>query len=655
MDNEQSVLIKTVHQRNLLASYRDSKYENLINRLNTQAGQILKDDMGSQFVGNCARDLAGEVVRNFFNTSDYYITVDQLAERILKFTYEEDYDPLKNNGSIENIRKTVYNYGDMTSSALSEITDELDLNQRKLFEKEEVWNEQKQQYEKKYIDRNLIKKSKENYVESIRNTDGSITDEYTERKGEYITYINGVVSRRQEVDHIQAVATAKYNAKYISNSGVEALKRFYNSPDNFAMMDKIANGSKGDVEVFEKDGRTLTPQNVREEKQNIKQELKNLLGEEPSNSKINEEFARRTKNITHRASPEEYAEAICDRWENAKDEQTRIELCDKGYLNEEGKVPKYLKYKLINNIRHSQNIESKIILENTDYRDVGKDALSITKSSVGRILAGQVIYYAAPPLVYEVRCILKDKKIQLDEALHKIGEAAKRICRYVISHLGETFKNLIFNSIKKFVKTFMDILINMVKETVKKMLKLAKSLLMSVVDAAKIIATPGTSVTQKGDAIFTLFGITLANFVVEVIFEIIEKGLQIPEFLLMPLQVLTSVVCTNLVMLILQKADVFDVRFGFKMKAIKELFENERTAYENEMNIVYNRVDVNEQQLIEKAKADCKEIYCELMEIKNNEDSVRESLQELDKMFAMNINFDGEWQKFICKYDFCKI
>ena len=104
MENQQSILIQAVHERNKLSVYRDKKYEDLIIQLNTRASQIIKDDLGSQFVQNCGRDLAGEVVRTFFDSSDYYITVDQLATRILKFTYEDEYDPLKENGSAENIR-----------------------------------------------------------------------------------------------------------------------------------------------------------------------------------------------------------------------------------------------------------------------------------------------------------------------------------------------------------------------------------------------------------------------------------------------------------------------------------------------------------------------------------------------------------------------
>ena len=43
------------------------------------------------------------------------------------------------------------------------------------------------------------------------------------------------------------MGTAKYNAKYISDEGRAALKAFYNSPDNFAMMDKIANGESSTI------------------------------------------------------------------------------------------------------------------------------------------------------------------------------------------------------------------------------------------------------------------------------------------------------------------------------------------------------------------------------------------------------------------------
>lgn len=53
-----------------------------------------------------------------------------------------------------------------------------------------------------------------------------------------------------EVDHVQAAATATYNSKYLRKGAEDALKQFYNSPDNFQLLSKSANASKGDVRVY---------------------------------------------------------------------------------------------------------------------------------------------------------------------------------------------------------------------------------------------------------------------------------------------------------------------------------------------------------------------------------------------------------------------
>ena len=621
MDNQQSILIQAVHQRNVLSAYRDRKYEALINQLNTQAGQIIKEDLGSQFVRNCGRDLAGEVVRNFFDTSDYYITVDQLATRILKFTYEDEYDPLKDNGSSSSIRQTVYNYNDISSSTLDSITEDLDAHQEQLFTQDRATD-------------SLDMKGKKAYREQQRDESGDLFDELSGKKETKRTIIrNGkeVPVSDLQADHVQAREAARYNAKYVTDKGVEQLRVFWNSADNMQMMHASANTSKGDVRVCQVNGKI---------------EYKNTKDKtyDPSTD------------ITHKATPEQLAQATITQWEKGDIDSPKVQkLIEQGYLvrNEDGSVhvPKSVRTKLESNIRHSQNVESQTILKNTRYGAVGKDALNQTKASMGRILSGQIIYYAAPPLVFEVKCILRDKHITLDDALQRIKDAGRRIGNYIVSKLGDIFKNVVFNSLKKFIKTFMDILINLVKATVKKMLRLAKNLLMAVVDSAKIIATPGTSPAQKADSVFTLFGITITNFVIEILFELLEDGLHIPEFLLMPLQILASVVCSNLVMLVLQKADLFDVRFGFKRKAVQDLFANERAAYEQEMMIATSFVDDSVEQMILQAQSDCRNIYKQLQTIRVEEESVRESLQVLDRMFGMNIDFDDEWKKFVGQYD----
>lgn len=604
MSGNNTSLKEVVLIRQALAEYRDREYLNLIRRLKEKTDVILVDDLGTQFVHNCGRDLAGEVVRNFFDTSDYCITVDQMAMRILNFKYEDEYDPLGDNTEIQ---KSVYNYNDVASSTLDKITSDLDSSQKKLFEKESVWNESKQKNEQKYKDRALMEKGKKDYVESVRNADGSITDEYTGKEGEYSTDKNGNKTRRQEVDHVQSAAAATYNSKLITEKGKEALKEFYNSADNFAMMDKVANASKGDVRVYDKNG----------------------------------------NDITHRASPEQLADAVCERWENVSKNDTKKELTDKGYLNEDGKVPKSVKRELVKNIRYSQNTESKVILNNTDYKAVAKDAGGHVKAGLGKIIAGQIIYYSVPPIVYEMKRIVKEKSTSLEKAIDDLTGAGKRIGNYVFGHLRDVFKNITENSLKKFIKSFMDILIGMVKATVKKLLKVVKSMVLSVVDSVKIITTPGMSGAQKADSVFNLFGVTITNVVIELIFEAIENGAHIPEMLLKPLQIITSVVCTNLTILILQKADLFDVRRGFKLGQIRKVFAEERERYALEMETAEDYADYKVNYLIEKAKAESVEIYNNLMSIDVGKQSVRGDLERINSLFDIDIDFDAEWLKFL--------
>lgn len=612
MNENSSDLSNAVQAQKLMSVYREAEYIKTMQEINRKSSAILNDDLGYQFIANCGRDIAGELVRNFFDTSDYNITVDQLARRMLTFNYGNEFDPLGKNLQLQ---KKVYNYSDnemplkdilsektgfnFPQTTLDEITADNDSAQKKLFEKEEVINKSNQHTEKKYKERTMIKNGKDSYVESRKDANGNVVDEYTGKQGEYITDKNGNRRRRQEVDHVQAVATARYNSEYISENGVQKLREFYNSSDNFKMMDKIANESKGDVKVYDRKG----------------------------------------NDITHRATPEQLTEAVCERWENTKSQATKNELIDKGYLNQDGKVPVSVRKELESNIRHSQNVESKVILQNTEYKKVAKSAGKHTGKAIGKIVAGQIIYYAAPPLIYEIRCILSNRGIGLSNALEKIVSAGKRITGYVVSHLKDIFKNITENILKKFIKSFMDILIDMVKATVEKMLKLAKNLLLSVVDSVKIIASPGATAAQKADSVFNLFGVTITSFVVEVLFSAIEKGLQIPEILLSPLQVLTTIVCTNLTMLVLQQADLFNVRVGFKINNIRNLFEEENSKYNKKIAIAENYADAVINQTLENADREVYEIEENLFKLDPYAQLARGELDKINQIFNIDIDF----------------
>lgn len=592
-----------VKVRQCMVEYQDQIYLNLVQQANTKCKDILQDDLGNQFVQNCSRDIAGEVVRSYFDTSDYYITVDQMAKRIFEFDYNNEYDPIASN---REVRKSVYNYNDYNSSTLSNIIEEIDSNQVKLFNKE-TYTDGSGKEKTRYEDQDMIKKRKDDYAKSKTDDDGNIIDEYTGKDGEYVTDKNGNHKRRQEVEHTQSLNAATYNQKYLKEKGISELKEMLNSDDNFTMMDKSANASKGDVKVYDSKG----------------------------------------NDITHRATPEQLAEAVCKRWETDNG-GTKVEnLKEKGYLNEDGKVPKAVKKKLVDNIRKSQNAESKVILKNADYKAIGKDAANETKNSLGKIISGQLIYYGAPPLFYEVKKALKEKNNGIDDVLNKISRAGKRIGSYLLSKMKQIFNNVAFNSLKKLVKTFMDILINMLKATVKKMMKMAKTIVMSTIDAVKIIANKESSRAEKADAVTNLYAIAITNIVVEVLFELIEKGLKLPEWLLKPLQILTSVVCTNTTILVLQKADLFDVKLGFKINKIRDVFTEANFEYDHQVNSASEYTNETIQMMIQQAREDSIKVYNNLIELNPYQNDATNDLKKVADMFNMKIEFEEEWLKFI--------
>lgn len=611
-------LSQAIDARRRMAEYRDQAYLRLITQLNTQAGEIIKDDLGSQFVANCGRDLAGEVVRTCFNTSDYYLTVDQMLRRILVFSYEDEYDPIAEQkairGSVYNQYEPRFSISARFSSTFEHIVDKMDSQQSKVFEGER--------------DDGAIRKA---YRRERTAKEGVLVDDITGHQEEKQLAFrrdgkNHFVSDLH-ADHVQARNAAKYNAWYMDDEGQDAIAAFINSADNFQMIHASANTSKGDVRVC------LSPTDSSK-----------VVFMNPGDSNYKEEF-----DITHRATPKQLADATCHRLEATSDSGKAEKLKESGWLNEEGKVPMAVRKELEARCRHSQNAESLVILSHTKYTSVAGDALGMTGASVGKILAGQIIYYAAPPLVYEIRGILREKGVTLHNALEKISSAGSRIGEYVLSHLKDICVNVAVNSLKKFVKCFMDILINLVKATVKKLLKMAKSLVMSTVDATRIIATPGTTRAQKADAVCNLYAVTITNCVVDLLFDFLSTAVHIPSLALFPLQILTSVVCSNLVMLILQEADLFDVRYGFKMNAIRELFASEYGTYEEEMIAVQSHTEKEIVLLTDRARQECKEIYFHLQDLDAEEQSVRESLGALNQMFSMNIDFEGEWNQFLGK------
>ena len=607
-----------------LEKYQEELYLTFVRQFNENADTVVKENLGKEFLINCGRDIAGELVRNCFDTSDFYITVDQLAKRILEFTYDNDYDPLTANCNVGEINKNVLNYNDLSSKELENLAKRIDDAQQPLFDPN--------------VDRTkdpLDREGKKNYRESKKDENGDVYDELTGEKGGRSTYSkNGKEIEKSDlqVDHGQARESARVNGYYVTEDGVQELREFWNSKDNLQMINAAANASKGDIRVCKVDNKIIY-MNARSKDY------------DPSTD------------ITYKATPEQLAEATIQQWEKVDESrenksQPKIEkLKEKGYLDENGKVPKSVRNSLIKAIRHSQNKESETILKNTKYDVVAKDALMQTKGALGKIIAGQIVYYAAPPLIYEIRTIISEKSMTLDNALETIGKAGGRIGKYVLAHVKDIFINVAHNSLKKFVKSFMDILINIVKATVKKILKMAKRLVLATVDAARVLLNKNADSTQKADSVFNIYGVAITSCVVEIIFEIASDSLHLPPFLsdivFGPLQILATIVCTNLTMLMLKKLDLFDVQYGYKISNLRRMFEQSREEYNHQLEVAeeyaYDKINL----IIEEAKRDCRQIYNNLQEIDVKETSARPMLEKINAMFNMGIDFESGWQAFL--------
>lgn len=614
---DQKIEIKNlIDSRNDLLEKQKKLYISTVEKINMNTRELLNNDFGSLLVRNIGRDIAGEMARRFFDLGDYYMTVDQLYDRLVNFSYDNDVDLLL---SDDNIRKEYYNYSDsINSKSIKEISEMCQNAQQKLFVEDRAQDK-------------LDLKGKKEYRQSKITQDGKIYDELTGKEGNTNIIIkNGKEVRVSDLqaDHVQARESARYNERYIQEKKIESLKEFFNSADNMQMMHASANASKGDVRVCEINGKTISL-NAKE-------------------MKSRQEKGENIIDITHKATPEQLAEATIEQWEKETPSSKKIEtLKEKGYLDENGKVKPNVKKELINNIKHSQNVESIKILNSTDYKKVSKDALKMTKASFKKILAGQVIYYMMPPAIFETKILLRKKYITLDNFFDELKKSSKRIVKYASSKMGQMLKNITSKSLSKFLKSFFDIIIELLKATVKRLVKVIKSVVMSLVNCIKVLMDKNSTANQKADSITKILTVTITNVVMEILFEYLEKQFGLPNFLMEALQVIVSVLSTNIIMLVLQKLDLFNVQYGLLVSNIEKIFNEENNKYLMESELLYENSSSLMNEQMNEIELEIEEIKNSISELNVYKEDVVPYLKKISEMFSIDIDFDKEWTEFL--------
>lgn len=600
-----SNLEEVINLRDKFFEEQDKLYLAMVNQINSQMKELLKNNLGNQLASNCAKDFAGEIVRNYLpvNTGEMYITADQMFDRIINFRYDNDIDPLSSN---DEIRKMFYN--NENREMLNKIAEESQKAQKQLFIEDRSQDK-------------LDRKGKLKYRESKKDENGILTDELTGQKGELLEFEkNGQKYQKSDMhaDHIQARASAKYNSEYITEKGVDELRKFINSDDNFQIIHASANTSKGDVRVYlGKDGNVYCDKD-------------------------------KGVDITYKATPEQMAEVTCQIWEkDTKSGNKKTILKEKGYLDKKGeKVKKEVREKLEKQYEKSMNKESRVILQNIKYHSVGKTAMKNTVASFPKILAGQLMYYGIPPIVYETKCIIKNRNVDLDGFFVKLKKAFKRIIAYMQSKLKNIIGNMAQNSLKSFLRNFFDMIIEMLKATVKRIFKMIKDVVMALVNSIKILGDKNRTAAEKADAVVTTLGITISSIAVNVIIEILEKQCAPLKPFTDPLQVIITILTTNIVMLILQKVDIFNVRYGLMVAKIKEIFEEGRAEYREQLQQLENETYKNIDKILEQTEFEIFNVITDISSADINEKDLKDEINIINETFNMGIDLQEEWNQF---------
>lgn len=614
MTTQTSSISEIIQARNVLLKKQEDLYLMAAEQMNMSTRELLKNDFGHTLLSNSARDLAGEIVRRYFDMGDCYITVDQLYDRIMHFSYDNDIDLL---ASDENIRKSYYNMEDAPNSAsLSSIAQATAAAQKKLFTEDRKTDK-------------LDRQGKAAYREQYEKDHGELRDELT---GKADRKPNG----RSELhaDHIQARESAMYNSRYLKENYVEEMKRFYNSADNMQLIHASANTSKGDVRVCQVDG-TIKYLNARSA------EYQDALKKDSQ------------MDITYKATPDQLVEATVHQLESVpsdregKGSSKIAKLKETGYLDENGKVKKSVKEQLKRNITNSENKESIIMLRGMDYGQVGSDSLRMVKQSMPQIIAGQLLYYGMPPVIFEAKSIIKTKNITLDIFVEKLKKSCKRIIHYIKSKIGDILKNIAGNAISKFLKSFFDIVISVLKATVKRIASAAKQVVMSLVSCVRTIADKNMSAAQKADAVTKTLAVVISGIVLELLFEYMEKQFGLPDFLMEPLQIVVTILSTNAIMLILQKLDLFNVQYGFLIANMERVFNETNEQFITASDELIATGEEEMKQQMQKLNDQIHDITETIQQLDFYKESAQPQLQQMSDTFAMGIDFDTEWEEFI--------
>ena len=228
----------------------------------------------------------------------------------------------------------------------------------------------------------------------------------------------------------------------------------------------------------------------------------------------------------------------------------------------------------------------------------------------------------------------------------KLQKAFKRVINYMRSKLKNIMGNIAHNSLKSFLRNFFYILIDLLKATVKRVFKMIKDIVMALVNSIKILGDKNRTAAEKADAIVNTLGITISSIAVNVIIEYLEIQFPFLKPLSDPLQVIITILTANISMLILQKMDIFNVRYGLMVAKIREIFEEGRAEYKEQLKLLEDETYTNIDKILEQTEFEIFNIITDISSADINEKDLKDEIDIINKTFNMGIDLQEEWNQF---------
>ena len=125
-----------------------------------------------------------------------------------------------------------------------------------------------------------------------------------------------------------------------------------------------------------------------------------------------------------------------------------------------------------------------------------------------------------------------------------------------------------------------------------------------------------------------------------------EKQFGLPDIIMEPLQIIVTIITTNLIMLILQKADLFDVQYGLLIENIDAAFKEEQIKYENESAELLAQSKLNMETGFDTINNQLISIQNSIKKMDFYMSDVTPQLNQINEIYNMGIDFDAKWLEF---------